>query len=248
MSETRPSKRKLTAPWLLGLGILLLGLIVGCGASAPAEQTGGGEAAQPQAAAQPELAKPQALQIAPTAAPAEPAAPSASEATVPSGSSSASASTTTSTAPAASGSAPAAPTAVPAPAVAWPDVTSARDSVIFVTNEEPTTIGAASANCGGNIQNTICDDMASDPLTWIDDQQDFQVVGLTGIESWEQIGADRWRFYLREGVTFHNGAPLGTPSKPSSGSTTSATKRPAGTTTPTTSASTESSGERWWTT
>ncbi|MCH7726970.1 MAG: hypothetical protein IH991_10880, partial [Planctomycetes bacterium] len=38
----------------------------------------------------------------------------------------------------------------------------------FVTNEEPTTLGAASANCGGNIQNTVCDDIASDPLTWID--------------------------------------------------------------------------------
>ena len=208
MSETRTSKRKLAVPWLFGMCLVLLGLIAACGTSSPAQETGGGEASQPQAAAQPELAKPQALQIAPTAAPAEPAAPSASEATAPSGSSSASSSTTTSTAPAAtSGSAPAAPTAVPAPAVAWPDVTSARDSVIFVTNEEPTTIGAASANCGGNIQNTICDDMASDPLTWIDDQQDFQVVGLTGIESWEQIGADRWRFYLREGVTFHNGAP-----------------------------------------
>ena len=68
-------------------------------------------------------------------------------------------------------------------------------------------IEAASANCGGNIQNTICDDMVSDPLTWIDDLNDFQVVGLTGIEGWEQLGPDRWRFNLREGVTFHNGAP-----------------------------------------
>ena len=44
-------------------------------------------------------------------------------------------------------------------------MTSARDTAIFVTNEEPTTLGAASANCGGNIQNTVCDDIASDPLT-----------------------------------------------------------------------------------
>ena len=61
------------------------------------------------------------------------------------------------------------PTAVPPP----PEVVSSRDRLIFVTNEEPTTIGAASANCGGNIQNTICDDMVSDPLTWIDDFNDF---------------------------------------------------------------------------
>ena len=49
--------------------------------------------------------------------------------------------------------------------------------------------------------------MVSDPLTWIDDLNDFQVVGLTGIEGWEQMGPDRWRFNLRDGVTFHNGAP-----------------------------------------
>ena len=102
--------------------------------------------------------------------------------------------------------APDQPTVVPAPTSPPVKIVSARDTVIFVTNEEPTTVGAASANCGGNIQNTICDDMASDPLTWIDDQQDFQVVGLTGIEGWEQLEPDRWRFRLRDGVTFHNGA------------------------------------------
>jgi peptide/nickel transport system substrate-binding protein len=86
-------------------------------------------------------------------------------------------------------------------------VVSARDIVRFVTSEEPTTIGAASPNCGGNIQNTICDDMASDPLTWIDDRNNFQVVGMTGIASWEQLEPNRWRFKLRPGVKFHNGAP-----------------------------------------
>ena len=98
------------------------------------------------------------------------------------------------------------PTAMPAPTVAVA-VESARDTVIVVTNEEPTTIGAASSNCGGNIQNTICDDMASDPLTWIDDLNNYEVVGLTGIEGWEQTGPDRWQFKLRDNVKFHNGAP-----------------------------------------
>jgi len=101
-------------------------------------------------------------------------------------------------------------TAVPAAAAeATPvseAITSARDTAIFVTNEEPTTLGAASANCGGNIQNTVCDDIASDPLTWIDNDT-FEVVPLSPIESWEQIDPSRWRFKLREGVTFHNGAP-----------------------------------------
>jgi peptide/nickel transport system substrate-binding protein len=98
-------------------------------------------------------------------------------------------------------------TTKPKPTAAPDKVVSARDSLTFVTSEEPTTLGAASENCGGNIQNTICDDMASDPLTWIDDQNGFQVVGLTGIEGWEQLEPDRWRFKLRDGVKFHNGAP-----------------------------------------
>ncbi len=49
--------------------------------------------------------------------------------------------------------------------------------------------------------------MASDPLTWIDDYNNYEVVGMTGIEGWEQLGPDRWQFKLGEGVTFHNGAP-----------------------------------------
>ena len=96
---------------------------------------------------------------------------------------------------------------VPSPTAMPANVVSARDKVIFVTSEEPTTIGAASPNCGGTIQNTICDDIASDPLTWIDDRNNFQVVGMTGIEGWEQLEPNRWRFRLRDGVKFHNGAP-----------------------------------------
>ena len=154
-----------------------MGLIVACGASSPAGESGATESQPPTQA--PQVAKPTALAIPPTVASAP--------------------------APKDSGSAP--PTVAAAPTAVPPAPVSARDTVIIFTGEEPTTIGAASANCGGNIQNTICDDMASDPLTWIDDFNDFQVVGLTGIEGWEQLGPDRWRFNLREGVTFHNGAP-----------------------------------------
>ena len=165
---------------LFGRGFLPLLALIAVAAVACGSPTAEEPAAQQPATAAPqaEVAKPEALNIPATAAPA----------------------------PAAAMQEPAA-TAVPEP-TAMPEVMeSARDTLIFVTGEEPTTIGAASANCGGNIQNTICDDLASDPLTWIDDYNNFEVVGMTGIEGWEQVGPDRWRFNLREGVTFHNGAP-----------------------------------------
>jgi peptide/nickel transport system substrate-binding protein len=152
-----------------GLVVLIAVLIVACGTAAPVTPIppAGASVGGAQASPTPEVARPTALAIQPTATPAPVVA------------------------------------ATPAPA----QVVSARNTVRIVTNEEPTTIGAASANCGGNIQITICDDMVSDPLTFIDDRQNFQVVGLTGIEGWEQLEPNRWRFKLREGVKFHNGAP-----------------------------------------
>ena len=98
------------------------------------------------------------------------------------------------------------PTAGIAATAVPPAATSARDTARFVTNEEPTTLGAASANCGGNIQNTVCDDIASDPLTWIDNNT-FEVVPLQPLVSWKQLEPALWEFKLREGVKFHNGAP-----------------------------------------
>ena len=41
-------------------------------------------------------------------------------------------------------------------------------------------------------------------FTWID-STNFEVVPLSGVESWSQVDPDRWRFNLREGVAFHNG-------------------------------------------
>ena len=162
---------------LLSLIALLALLAVACGASTSEEAAAPEPAAAPPTTA-PAVAQPEALNIPATPAPAAATAVPAAPAPTP--------------------------TAAPAPEQ---PATMARDLLTFVTSEEPTTIGAASPNCGGNIQNTICDDLASDPLTWIDDHNDYRVVGLTGIEGWEQVGPDRWQFQLREGVTFHNGAP-----------------------------------------
>ena len=163
--------RWLTARTLILIPVTLTLLVgIACGAGAPA--TLAPSAPTGPTAAPPQVAKPTALAIQPTAVPVQ-----------------------------------GQPTAVPTPIPPPVEVISARDTVVIVTNEEPTTLGAASPFCGGNIQNTVCDDIASDPLTWIDDQNNFQVVGLTGIEGWEQLEPNRWQFRLREGVTFHNGAP-----------------------------------------
>ena len=61
-----------------------------------------------------------------------------------------------------------------------------------------------SDGCSGNIDNMVCQDLIADPFTWIDGAT-FEVQGLTGIDSWEQVSPDRWRFFLRPGITFHNG-------------------------------------------
>ena len=83
---------------------------------------------------------------------------------------------------------------------------AAADEIVFVTPLEPGALGAWSEKCFGDAANLICRDIASDPLTWIDSAT-FEVVPLTGIEGWSQRARDRWRFKLREGVTFHNGEP-----------------------------------------
>jgi peptide/nickel transport system substrate-binding protein len=52
-----------------------------------------------------------------------------------------------------------------------------------------------------------CGEFTTDYLTWIDGKAGFEVVPLSGIESWEQVDPKRWRFKLRQGVKFHNGEP-----------------------------------------
>ncbi|HEU0020337.1 MAG TPA: ABC transporter substrate-binding protein [Dehalococcoidia bacterium] len=114
-----------------------------------------------------------------------------------------------------SGAAPAAPTAAPTVVSGGPTMVpvmtptpearvSARDSVILVTNGEPDQLGAFSQGCSGNVPSLVCEDVASDPLTWIDSTT-FEVVPLSGVAGWSQEAPDRWRFSLRDGVTFHNG-------------------------------------------
>ena len=80
---------------------------------------------------------------------------------------------------------------------------SASDEVIFVTSEEPRSLSAWDEGCVESVSNSVCAQIASDPLTWFDSAT-FEVVPLAGVESWSQLSPDRWRFILRQGVTFHN--------------------------------------------
>ena len=190
MRTTKSARRYRFSRALMAILALVALVALACGSPTAEEQQ------TTTAATQPDTARPEALAIPATQAPA-PQAPAQEPAM--------SGSQEPASQPASEAPAPtAAPQPTPAPAV---EAEPGRDTMIFLTAEEPTTVGAASANCGGNIQNTICDDLASDPFTWIDDHNDYRVVGLTGVEGWEQIGDDRWQFRLREGVTFHNGAP-----------------------------------------
>ena len=95
------------------------------------------------------------------------------------------------------------PTFTPVPA----EAIVAKDTIILVTQEEPNGLGPWTPGCQGNIPSMVCEELASDPVTWIDSNT-FQVVPLSGIEGWEQTAPDTWRFKVRQGVEFHNGEPF----------------------------------------
>ena len=172
----------------LSLAVLITILAVACGASepqAPAQEP----TAAPSAPEQPAAAVEQ-----PTEAPAVPADARALTDTRQFES--------TPTPPPAAAAATATPVPTPTPGT----VATAKDTIIFVTQEEPVSLGTFSDGCSGNVPSTICEEMATDPFTWID-STNFEVVPLSGVESWSQVDPKRWRFQLREGVTFHNGEP-----------------------------------------
>ena len=95
-------------------------------------------------------------------------------------------------------------TATPEPTPTPGTVFTAKDTIYLVTQEEPVSLGTFSDGCSGNVPSMICEEIASDPFTWIDSTT-FEVVPLSGVESWSQVDPHRWRFKLRDGVTFHNG-------------------------------------------
>jgi ABC-type transport system substrate-binding protein len=78
---------------------------------------------------------------------------------------------------------------------------------VVVTEAEPASVGAWSEGCSAEIHSMGCQDFVSDFLTWIDNETK-EVVLLSGIESYEQLAPNRWRWKIRPGVKFHNGAPF----------------------------------------
>ena len=89
-------------------------------------------------------------------------------------------------------------TSVPSSAVA------ARDSIVLVVAEQPAVVAALGA--GGGISQAVHHDNMSDPLTW-QSGDDQRIVPTSATTGWEQVGPSKWRFFLREGVKFHNGEP-----------------------------------------
>ena len=167
--------------WLAVAAMLLTVLAVACGTSA----------------------EPTAVPTVPSFAPQQIPAATATPVVADTGSSSpAPSSPGSSSAPAPA----AAATATPQPTNPPPAPVAGRDTAVVVTEAEPASVGAWSEGCSAEIHSLGCQDFVSDFLTWLDDRTS-EIVPLSGVESWEQQGLDRWRFNLREGVKFHNGAP-----------------------------------------
>jgi peptide/nickel transport system substrate-binding protein len=98
------------------------------------------------------------------------------------------------------------PTAVPAPAEQPPASTGVEDTLVFVMAGEPGSINPWDPTCNATLLTAVCNEIVNEPLTWITSDT-FQVVGLSGLDSWQQLDANTWEFQLREGVKFHNGEP-----------------------------------------
>ena len=98
------------------------------------------------------------------------------------------------------------PTAAPQSAAAPADTTEATDELVIVMAAEPGSVDPWDPNCNATLDTAVCNEIVNEPLTWITSDT-FEVVTLSGVESWEQIGPKKWNFKLREGVKFHNGEP-----------------------------------------
>ncbi len=104
---------------------------------------------------------------------------------------------------------------VPQTVVVTPTAEPARSHITMVFGDVPTILGVwgsdsvagdtlSGPGCTISPVHAACQDLATDVLTYLD-SENFEVVPLSGTESWEQVADDRWRFKLTPGVKFHNG-------------------------------------------
>jgi ABC-type transport system substrate-binding protein len=104
---------------------------------------------------------------------------------------------------------------VPQTVVVTPTAEPARSHITMVFGDVPTLLGVwgsdavagdtlSGPGCTISPVHAACQDLATDVLTYLDSET-FEVVPLSGTESWEQVADDRWRFNLTPGVKFHNG-------------------------------------------
>ena len=86
-----------------------------------------------------------------------------------------------------------------------PIVEGEKSRVTLVFGGSPENLGVyGTPGCAIIPQHFPCQDAATDVLAYIDSTT-FEVVPLSGVQGWEQIDVDRWRFTLTPGVKFHNG-------------------------------------------
>ena len=82
----------------------------------------------------------------------------------------------------------------------------AQDSITIVMAAEPGSIDPWNPTCNATLDTAVCNEIVNEPLTWITSDT-FEVVTLSGVESWQQVDNKNWDFKLRQGVKFHNGEP-----------------------------------------
>src|ERR671914_340842 len=93
------------------------------------------------------------------------------------------------------------PAATPAPTPAV-EAQPARNDIKIVLAAEPP--GLDMFLTSGSEHSTIYRENLTDKITWVD-KETKELVPLSGFSGWESVAPERWRFFLREGVKFHNG-------------------------------------------